>query len=92
MATQKVARLKLLADGRVLAQSSRGPEVYRVRLGDTPSCTCPGWTNHGRCYHVAQATERYAAFYTPPARPANVVAFRPRKADTANALLYADEA
>jgi hypothetical protein len=93
MATQKVARLKLLSDGTVLAQSSRSPEVYRVRLGDTPSCECIGWTSHGHCYHLTTAMERYAAFYTPPPKPANVVSFSAHAAARrANALLYADEA
>lgn len=36
--------------------SSRSNEVYTVEVHpDKASCTCKGWTFHGKCKHVEQA-------------------------------------
>ncbi|HLZ73349.1 MAG TPA: SWIM zinc finger family protein [Dehalococcoidia bacterium] len=64
----KVARLHQHPDsGAVHALSSDGRTVYVVKLGDTTSCTCIGFSRYGRCYHVSTALERFPAFYTRPA-------------------------
>jgi SWIM zinc finger len=63
----KVALTHQHADGTIHALSGTdGQTVYVVRLGDTPSCTCPAGTNGRRCYHVATALAKYGAFYTAP--------------------------
>ncbi|HLZ71449.1 MAG TPA: SWIM zinc finger family protein [Dehalococcoidia bacterium] len=64
----KVARLHQHPDsGEVHALSSNGVSRYVVTLGDSPACTCPGFTHYSRCYHLATALSRFPAFYTRPA-------------------------
>jgi hypothetical protein len=64
----KVAKLHQHPDtGEIHALSSDGVTRYLVTLGDDASCTCPGFTHHGRCYHLATALQRFPAFYSRPA-------------------------
>ena|SRR5690242_11518585 len=66
--SSKVAKLHRHEDSDAIhALSSDGRTVYVVTLGDAPSCTCPGFTHHGHCYHLATALCRFPAFYTRPA-------------------------
>ncbi len=65
--TPKVAKLHQHPDGTIHSLSSNGRTVYVVTLGDHPACTCPGFTHHGHCYHLATALTRFPAFYTRPA-------------------------
>jgi hypothetical protein len=65
--------LRRRSDGRIDALSSDGHAVYVVRLGtaadSSVSCECRGWQHYGHCKHVAAATQRFAAMWTPPAAP-----------------------
>jgi hypothetical protein len=74
--TPKAAQPVLLrrrSDGRIDALSSDGHTVYVVRLGtaadSSVSCECKGFQHYGRCRHIAAASQRYPAFWTPPAQP-----------------------
>src|SRR5947209_5455178 len=62
----KVAKLHRHDNGAIHALSSNGRSVYVVRIGEQVSCTCPGFTHCGRCYHVANAVQRFAAFWPRP--------------------------
>jgi uncharacterized Zn finger protein len=88
--TKKQAEPVLLrrrSDGQVEALSSDGERIYTVRLGADLHCQCPGFTHHGHCKHIAAATARYAAMWTPPAQP-QPVSLRTTRA-TAD-MLYSD--
>jgi hypothetical protein len=60
--------LRRRADGTVEALSSDGSTVYTLRIGEVIDCQCRGFQTHGRCRHIAAATARYAALWTPPAQ------------------------
>ncbi len=50
----KVAKLHQHPDsGAIHALSSNGVARYAVTLGDTPACTCIGFSQYGHCYHLA---------------------------------------
>ena len=101
-ASTKVAKLhRHEACGTVHALSSNGQDVYVLR--STPeagwSCSCPGFTHYGRCYHARDAAARLPGFI---ARPAAVIvpATEPEPeppqpaapAHSGNCLLYTDPA
>jgi hypothetical protein len=70
--TPKAAQPVLLrrrSDGQVEALSSDGSTTYTLRIGAVVSCECKGFQHYGRCRHIAAATQRYAAMWTPPAQP-----------------------
>ncbi len=56
--TRKVALLRRHADGRIQALSSDGHTVYTVTLAPE-NCTCRGWQQYNRCYHVSSAERRF---------------------------------
>jgi hypothetical protein len=69
----KVAKLHRHEEsGTVCALSSNGVDRYAVRntADGGWSCTCPGFTHYGRCYHSRQAAARFPGF---SARPAAVI-------------------
>jgi len=46
--------------GRHVYLSSRGEAAYLVTCGENGlyACDCPGYRNHGRCWHVAHAADQ----------------------------------
>src|SRR5947209_4831545 len=54
------ALLTRYADGRIAALSLTQPGVVYLLTLAPVSCTCPGFTHRGRCYHSAAAAARYA--------------------------------
>ncbi len=74
----KRALLRQLADGTIQALSSDGKTVYAVVIGAETSCACFGFVNHGHCYHVADATWRFTAFWQ---RPAGLATAQPTRCD-----------
>src|SRR5205807_177452 len=48
-------------DGSIGALSSNGRDIYTVRLQPVLSCTCPGFSYRGACYHATAAVELYGS-------------------------------
>ncbi len=76
----KVAKLHRHPDtGAMHALSSDGRTVYAVRntADGEWTCTCIGFTHHGRCYHSASAAQRFGGFFARPAVAAVIVPAEP---------------
>ena len=72
----KVAKLHQHPEtGAICALSSDGVTRYVVRntADGNWTCTCPGFTHHGHCYHVASAAQRFGGFFARPAVTAVIV-------------------
>jgi len=72
----KVAKLhRHEATGAICALSSDGSTRYAVRntADGQWTCTCPGFTHHGRCYHVTTAMARFGGTFARPVIAAVIV-------------------
>lgn len=96
-ASTKVARLHRHEDtGTIHALSSDGVTRYAVvnTAAGEWACTCPGYVNHGHCYHSAEAARRFTGFHRilavivpatepePPTTPAAPALARPAPVET----------